>query len=297
MDFNSIKTFIVAAVFGVCTVASFGSASASTMSNNGNGTVFGAASGTISPTVTNTTPDSGDRYVAVRVNGAGPLLFVTPGGTSVTTNPTPFSTGGTPAGTSAPLFNVNSLGLAPGTYQVIEVDTDAGADPFDSSKWHAGSLNVKNFSVGQSTAVSGDIDGDGFPDDDANHDGFHDDDKNFNGFHDDDDAQAALTGTQQTGLHPDDLANAQLNGTAPTGFHPDDPNHTGFHPDDLANAQLNGTAPTGFHPNDLDHDGFADDDLNHDGFHDGDLNHDGFDNHDSNHDGFVDANDDGSDNN
>jgi len=287
MDFNSIKTFIVAAVFAVCATASLGSASASTLDVNK--TVFGASGGTIAPTVTNTTPDSGDRYVAIQVNGGGSLFFVTPGGTSVTTTKTKFATGTFPAGIPATLFSVNSLGLAPGTYQVIEVDTDAGADPFDSSKWHAGSLNVKNFSVGQSTAVSGDIDGDGFPDDDANHDGFHDDDKNFNGFHDDDDAQAALTGTQQTGLHPDDLANAQLNGTAPTGFHPDDPTHTGFHPDDSTH--------TGFHPDDLDHNGFADDDLNHDGFHDGDLNHDGFDNHDSNHDGFVDANDDGSDNN
>jgi len=286
MYFNSIKTFIVAAVFAVCATASLGSASASTL--DANKTVFGPAGGTISPTVTSTTPDSGDRYVVIRVNGAGPLFYVKPGGTSVTTTPTPFAAGSTfPAGTSTPLFNVNSLGLAPGTYQVAEVDTDAGADPLDASKWHQ-SLKAKNFSVGQPTTVNGDFDGDGFPDDDADKNGFHDDDRNFDTFHDDD--------LNKNGFHDDDDSAAQLNGTPQTGFHPDDKNHTGYHPDDAITKtgfHPDDKAHTGFHPNDKDHDGFADDDLNGDGFHDNDSDHNGFDDSDSNHDGFVDGNDDG----
>jgi len=188
MKSPAIKAAILTMAFAFTGMAVAGASHASTLDTDR--CVFGSSGGMIQPAVSFDTADSGDMYVAIVVNGA--MLFKTPGG--LTTSAAPFLSN-QDFTSSTTLFQVNSLNVTPGTYRLYEVETDAGANVYDHSTWH-GSVKKLNFTVGKPTAVSGDFNGDGWPDDDANHDGFHDDDLNQDGYHDDD--------TNHDGYHDSD---------------------------------------------------------------------------------------------
>jgi len=197
MRFDFIKTMAWAMAFAFTGMGAV-AAPASADSLDTDRSVFN--SGTIRPTVRFDTEYSGDMYVAIVANGT--LFFKTPGG--LTTSPQPFLSSQIFSG-SVTLFQADSQRVSPGIYRLYEVETDAGADVFDRSRWHGGTagLKVRNFIIKQPTAISNDYNGDGWPDDDANHDGFHDDDRNRDGYHDDDNNR--------------------------DGYHDDDRNHDGNH--------------------------------------------------------------------
>ncbi len=181
---------------------------------------------------------TGDLYIAADVGGV--LYFYTDHGWAPTPLPREYSK--TYLGTKQ--INLgNSSGIAPGIYPVYQVVTTPNApDVYDTRNWIGGlaSLGQTSFQVKLPAQISGDLNGDGWADDDANHDGYHDDDSNHDGAHDDD-------------------ANRD-------GYHDDDANHDAFHDDD-ANHD-------GYHDDDGNHDGYHDDDANHDGQHDSGNNND-----------------------
>ena len=129
-------------------------------------------------------PVSGDLYVATMINNE--LFFLAENG-QLTPDLVPFRKNHD-FSTDVTVLDINTNGIPAGQYPLYEVVTKADGDPLNFNDWIGGlgGLNVLNFSVGLSPAESGDLNNDGFADDDANHDGFHDDDRNRDGYHDDD---------------------------------------------------------------------------------------------------------------
>jgi hypothetical protein len=74
-------------------------------------------------------------------------------------------------------------GISPGVYIMYEIVTRPGGNPNNLQDWALGlsSLNQLALYVDVPREVSGDLSGDGRPDDDANGDGFRDDDRNRDG--------------------------------------------------------------------------------------------------------------------
>jgi len=176
---------------------------------------------------------AGDLYVATLINGA--FYFLAENG-QLGTDVRPFR--------QNQLFSEDitaldfaTTGIVPGRYPLYQVVTQPGSDPLNFTNWVGGlsGLSVINFTIGLPSIEHGDLNNDGFADDDSNHDGFHDDDSNHDGLHDDD--------LNHDGLHDDDSNH--------DGFHDDDSNHDGFHDDDSNHD--------GLHDNDSNHDGLDDD--------------------------------------
>lgn len=137
---------------------------------------------TISASANFSVAESGDLYVATKINGQ--LIFFANGGKDFTPKIIPFIRNGNYSG-KVPLFNLSAQGVPAGRYPLYQVVTKPNSDPLDTKNW-TGKLNSINFMINLPISESGDLDEDGFAENDANHDGFYDDDKNQDGFYDDD---------------------------------------------------------------------------------------------------------------
>jgi hypothetical protein len=124
----------------------------------------------------------GDLYVATKINDQ--LIFFANGGKNLTITATPFLRNGKFSG-KVPLFNLSAKGVPAGRYPLYQVVVETNKNPFETRNWR-GKLNIINFMINLATTESGDLDDDGFADNDSDHDGFYDDDKNQDGFYDDD---------------------------------------------------------------------------------------------------------------
>lgn len=139
-------------------------------------------------------PDSGDLYVAVQV---GDKLFFYGEDGSFSEQAIPRSRAGQYSG------EIGLFYFPPGVvpsfpYILYAVVTNPGANVFDPNNWHGGwdGLARELVQVGNSFFGPGDLDDDGYYDDDFDRNGFHDDDRNYDGYHDDD--------LNQDGWHDDD---------------------------------------------------------------------------------------------
>jgi len=160
-----------------------------------NRSIFSSDTGTIRPQITFNQAESGDLYLATRIEGN--LYFILNNG-NLSSTPVPYLSNQEFNGIyELPQFN--TAGMPPGQYPLYQVITYPGSDVMNFTNWIGGigALNVINFSVGLENTITGDFDSDGWPDDDQNHDGFHDDDHNKDGYHDDD--------HNHDGFHDDDI--------------------------------------------------------------------------------------------
>ncbi len=129
-------------------------------------------------------PVAGDLYVATVLNGE--FYFLAQTG-QLTPDILPFRQN-QDFSQDITALDFDTTGIPAGRYPLYQVVTEPGGDPLNFTHWIGGlaGLSVINFNVGLPTSESGDLNGDGFADDDHDHDGFHDDDHNRDGFHDDD---------------------------------------------------------------------------------------------------------------
>ena len=125
--------------------------------------------------------DQGDLYVAARIGGK--LRFFGEDG-KFHSVPVPYKQDGS-FDQEETIFRFPGMIVPAGRYILYAAVTDAGADVYDTSRWH-GPLARQLFIANEPDHMSGDHDGDGWPDDDTNHDGFSDMDHNYDGWRDDD---------------------------------------------------------------------------------------------------------------
>jgi hypothetical protein len=157
---------------------------------------------------------TGDLYIAADVGG---VFYFYNEHNEWVTSPVPHEYAQAYSGTKQVILG-NTAGISQGIYSIYQVIAIPNApDIYDTRNWVGGlgSLGQTSFQVKLPAQISGDLNGDGWADDDSNRDGFHDDDSNRDGFHDDD--------ANRDGFHDDD-ANRD-------GFHDDDLNHDGLHDD------------------------------------------------------------------
>gem|GEM_PF-1354594 len=157
-------------------------------------TIYPGQGGMIVPQLTFNQVESGDLYLAVRIEGQ--LYFILSDG-SLSISAIPFLSNQDFSGTlDLPQFD--TTGIPVGQYPLYQVITYPGTDVFNFSNWVGGigALNVINFTIGLPVSVTKDFNNDGWSDDDLNHDGYHDDDHNKDGYHDDD--------HDKDGYHDDD---------------------------------------------------------------------------------------------
>ncbi|MFK5895261.1 MAG: cytochrome c [Pseudomonadota bacterium] len=153
--------------------------------------------GSIAPQLNFTQSETSDIYIAIKVNGEGPLYFVTKD-QGISTAVLPYDSIASYSGIyELPAYD--TLNLPAAQFQFYQITVIAGTSALNIENWIGGvnGLNALNFSVSQVQTIDGDWDNDGWSDDDLNHDGFHDDDVNLDGYHDDD--------LNKDGYHDDDL--------------------------------------------------------------------------------------------
>ncbi|MFK5984822.1 MAG: hypothetical protein QM479_05300 [Pseudomonadota bacterium] len=172
--------------------------------------------GSISTQMSFDQSESGDIYIAYRMNGEGDLYFLNQVGFSL--QAVPYESIESFNGIMLlPEFDTTAIPV--GNYQMYQVLVTTGTDVYDTNNWIGGdtALHSLNFPVGQDSSMNIDVDGNGWSDDDLNRDGFADDDRDRDGYHDDD--------VNKDGFHDDDFDM--------DGYHDDDLNKDGFHDDDL----------------------------------------------------------------
>ncbi len=125
--------------------------------------------------------DEGDLYVAARIGEK--LRFYGEDG-KFHSMPVPYRRTG-PFHQEETIFRFPGMMVPPGRYILYSVVTDEGADVYDTHRWH-GPLARQLFIANQPPQMSGDHDGDGWPDDDDDHDGFSEMDHDYDGWRDDD---------------------------------------------------------------------------------------------------------------
>ncbi len=138
--------------------------------------------------------DQGDLYVAARIGGK--LRFYGEDG-KFHSDPVPYKQDGT-FDQEETLFRFPGMMVPAGRYILYAAITDAGADVYDTSRWH-GPLARQLFIANEPGQMSGDHDGDGWPDDDSNRDGFSDMDHNYDGWRDDDENRNGIPDQDENG--------------------------------------------------------------------------------------------------
>jgi len=138
--------------------------------------------------------DQGDLYVAARIGGK--LRFYGEDG-KFHSDPVPYKQDGT-FDQEETIFRFPGMMVPAGRYILYAAITDAGADVYDTSRWH-GPLARQLFIANEPDQMSGDHDGDGWPDDDSNHDGFSDMDHNYDGWRDDDENHNGIPDQDENG--------------------------------------------------------------------------------------------------
>ncbi len=138
--------------------------------------------------------DQGDLYVAARIGGK--LRFYGEDG-KFHSDPVPYKQDGT-FDQEETIFRFPGMMVPAGRYILYAAITDAGADVYDTSRWH-GPLARQLFIANEPDQMSGDHDGDGWPDDDSNHDGFSDMDHNYDGWRDDDENRNGIPDQDEDG--------------------------------------------------------------------------------------------------
>jgi len=155
------------------------------------------------------TQDRGDLYVAARINGQ--LRFYGEDG-RFHPEPVPYRQDGLfDQGQEETILRFPGAVVPPGRYTLYSVVTDTDADVFDTSRWH-GPVAKQLFIANEPPQQSGDMDGDGWPDDDSDHDGFSDADHNFDGWRDDDADHNGIPDTEEGNGSTDNSGSADNSG-------------------------------------------------------------------------------------
>ena len=114
--------------------------------------------------------ETGDLYLAYRINEQGDFYFLDKQGFTFAV--VPYENLNNFNGIIE-LPSVNTADIPPAQYQLYQVLVTTGTNALDPKNW-IGNLRSLNFSVGRTDERENDLDNDGWDDDDDNHNGFHD---------------------------------------------------------------------------------------------------------------------------
>jgi len=114
--------------------------------------------------------ETGDLYLAYRINEQGDFYFLDKKGFTFAV--VPYENLNNFNGVIE-LPSVNTADIPPAQYQLYQVLVTTGTNALDPKNW-IGNLRSLNFSVGRANELENDLDNDGWDDDDDNHNGFHD---------------------------------------------------------------------------------------------------------------------------
>lgn len=211
--FTMIKPLSISIAISIC---SFSTTSVYSSELTAPRTVFQEYQGEISPKLNFSQAQTGDIYIAYRINNSGPYYFYSPEH-GFSAEPSVYDSIDSYTG-EIELPTFDTVNIPEGKYQFYHLMVKSGKSVLDFNNWIGGfdALKQLNFSVGYSDEINGDWNKDGFHDDDHNKDGFHDDDLNNDGYHDGD--------QDNDGYHDDDQDK--------DGYHDDDSDKDGNHDDD-----------------------------------------------------------------